>query len=139
LLPILKSKTVFVSINPGVRREWYNANANPSSFHTIGAWQHNLDHYTTNEFEMFMNETDALISKARALYAIKGICEQYDASVIMLDCAHDEVIGGLTHSNYVGDEYWMNHNNTDPARDLKHSGPIFNEHLAKRFAKFYGN
>lgn len=139
-LPILKSKTVFVYINPGVRREWFNANANPSAFHTIGVWQHNLDHYTVNEFEMFMNQTEAMIAKARALYAIKGICEQYGASVVMLECERDEVIEGLTQANGVDVPVGAyNENIVDPSRDIDHPGPIFNERLAESFASFYGD
>lgn len=138
-LPILKSKSVFVHVNPGVRREWFNANANPSAFHTIGAWHHNLEEYTVAQFEMWMNQTEAEVAKARALYAIKGICEQYGTSLVMLDCDDDEVIDGLTHSNYVGDRYFYEYGNTDPSRDIIHPGPIFNEHLAERFASLYGD
>jgi hypothetical protein len=139
-LPILKSKTVFVYINPGVRREWFNANANPSAFHTMGAWHHDLDHYTEHEFEMFMNQTEASVAKARALYAIKGICEQYGATVVMLECERDEVIEGLTQANGVDIPVGAYNDNTvDPSRDIIHPGPIFNERLAESFASFYGD
>ena len=138
-LPILKSKTVFVYINPGVRREWFNANANPSAFHTIGAWHHDLDHHTEHEFEMFMNQTEASVAKARALYAIKGICEQYGATVVMLECEHDEVIEGLTHLNRVDVSDGAYNDTVDPSRDIIHPGPIFNERLAERFASFHGD
>ena len=87
-----------------------------------------------------MNQTEAMIAKARALYAIKGICEQYGASVVMLDCDRDEVIEGLTQPNGVDVSVGAhNENIVDPSRDIDHPGPIFNERLAESFASFYGD
>jgi len=120
-LPILKSKTVFVFIPPGVRREWFNTNSHPPSYNTIGVWDHDSGVYTDAQFEMLMNEKESIIAKDRALYAIKGFCQEHGVTVHMIE----------------SDIYSSTPD--DISRDIRHPGPIFNERLAEMFASFYGD
>jgi len=131
-LPRLKSKYVFMFVNPGVRREYFSDNRDPKHFITLGSWLLGRSkHYTTQELSMFMNEVDAKIAKSRSLWAIKGLCDYYDSKLLIVDT--NEHYEGLTINTFLGAQHG---NNDDYARDLQHPGPIHNQLLANFFVNY---
>lgn len=131
-LPRLKSKYVFMFVNPGTRREYFNEHADPKHFLTLGAWHLGRSKdYTEHELSMFMNEKDAKIAKSRSLWAIKGLCDYHNSKLLIVDT--HEHYEGLTIDTFLGAQ----HNNYDDyARDLQHPGPIHNELLANFFVDY---
>ena len=132
--PKIRSKNIFMLVNPGVRREYFNTHATPPAFHSIAYWS--KGYLTEHEFEMFVNQKEAKISKERALYAIKGFCYTHNLNFCAVETDINEFIPGLTDPLPIGPHH---HTNDDVARDCLHPGPIFNETIAEYFTNRYGN
>lgn len=129
-LPKLNPKYVFMLVNPGVRREYFNSHSPPPQYHCIGVWEADQGNLTEHEYEMFMNERDAYVAKTRALYAIKGLCDVYGVEFYGADMACHERVHGVTANIALGPHH---HTGNDVARDLEHPGPTFNDKLADIF------
>ena len=137
-LPILKSKHVFLLTNPGVRREFFDTDLTPHSYCTISAWSTG-GHHVSRDVHRFLNEREADISKSRALYAIKGLCDSHNVSLDMLETSVEEVIDGLTRPLRTWEEPFRSTGQGNLGRDLLHPGPIYCSFVAKEFQENYGN
>ena len=137
-LPILKSKHVFLLTNPGVRREFFDMDLTPHSYYTISAWSTG-GHYVSRDVHRFLNEREADISKSRALYAIKGLCDSHNVSLDMLETSVEEVIDGLTRPLRTWEEPFISTGQSNLGRDLLHPGPIYHSLVAKEFQENHGN
>ena len=136
-LPILKSKHVFLLTNPGVRREFFNMDFKPHMYHTISAWS--TGRYFPGDAHRFLNEREASISKSRALYAIKGLCDSHNVSLDILETSVEDVIDGLTRPLRTWEEPFRSTGQSNLGRDLLHPGPIYHSLVAKEFQVNYGN
>jgi hypothetical protein len=132
-LPILKSKHVFLLTSPGVRREFFNMDVMPHMYRTISSWSTEVD------VHRFLNEREAAISKSRALYAIKGLCDSHNVSLDILETSVEDVIDGLTRPLRTWEEPFRSTGQSNLGRDLLHPGPIYHSLVAKEFQVNYGN
>lgn len=138
-LPRLRSKYVFMLVNPGIRREYFNMHSSPPHYQTLGSWNlgSRSKDYTEREVEMFLNEKDGMISKSRSLWAIKGLCDYYDVKLDIIDPYPEETIEGLTR--FLLPLGWHDSDGKDCARDLQHPGAVYNQKIAENFAYQNGN
>jgi len=131
-LPILKPKYVFMFVNPGTRREYFNqhAKAGNGKYMSLGAWSARDNNYTDHELEMFLNERDSEISRSRALYAITGLCNTYNTPLDISELQDDHIIAAVR-------KIYAKDLNSEKARDMEHPGVSFHEKLAKDFFRMH--
>jgi len=129
-LPRLRSKHVFLLVNPGVRREFFNADKSPNRFHTLSAWSSEYDFHSFDAHR-FLHEREAYISKRRALYAIKGLCDASNVTLDILETDEGEVIDGLTR--HFDETNFKN----DRGRDTMHPGPKYNVQVSRDFERTF--
>ena len=72
--PKIRSKNVFMLVNPGCRREFFNDDYNWPVWSTVSADPHHTKDFEDRVLRMFLNEKNCMASKQRAVYAIKGFC-----------------------------------------------------------------
>ena len=135
--PKIRSKNIFLYVNPGYRREYFNAHD-----HAPGRWKHITNRrvgqegaLTEREFMMFMDEKNSIASKQRAVYAIKGFCDVNNINLFAVDLNPYAIEDVTKRPEFMEHkDQWIE---LDVARDYAHPGPIFNEKLADYFRLEY--
>jgi hypothetical protein len=132
--PKIRSKNVFMFVNPSCRREFFNENCDWPAWSTVSASPHHMENFEDRVLMMFLNEKNCTASKQRAVYAIKGFCDVNDINLFGVDIYPCPIEDVTKYPAFMEHTKWFR---MDVARDNAHHGPIFNEKLADYFRSEY--